>query len=73
MPPFFTYKCPRCDAETTELRAMDDRERNLPICYNGDVPCTMEPVITPVAGYVRNPAAGPPARGPKGLPKRSKP
>lgn len=51
---------------------MDDRNKDLPLCYNGDVPCEMEPVTTPVAGYVRNPAAGPAARGPKGLPKRSK-
>ncbi len=62
MPPFFTYKCPRCDAETTELRPADDRNKDLPLCYNGDVPCEMELVTTPVAGYVRNPA----------VPKRSK-
>ncbi len=41
---------------------MDDRNKDLPLCYNGDVPCEMEPVTTPVAGYVRNPA----------VPKRSK-
>ncbi len=60
--PFYTYVCPRCDAETTELRSADDRNKDLPLCYNGDVPCEMEPVHTPVAGYVRNPA----------VPKRNK-
>ncbi len=60
--PFYLYKCPRCDAEREEMRSMDDRNRNLPLCaatrlcYNGDVPCEMELVTTPVAGYVRNPA-----------------
>ena len=62
--PWYLYACPRCGVETEEMRPMDDRNTNLPVCYNGDVPIDMEPVITPVAGVVRNPAAGP---------KRSKP
>ncbi len=62
MSPFYLYFCPRCDAETEELRAMDDRNRDLPLCYNHDVPAEMELTTTPVAGYVRNPA----------VPKRSK-
>ncbi len=56
MPPFYLYRCPRCDAETEEMRPMDDRNKDLPLCYNGDVPCEMELVTTPVAGYVKNPA-----------------
>ncbi len=60
--PFYLYRCPRCDATTEELRPMDDRNTNLPLCYNHDVPVEMEPTITPVPGIVRNPA----------VPKRSK-
>ncbi len=59
MPPLYVYRCPRCGAETEEMRPMDDRNINLPVCGNGDIPCAMEPVITPVPGVVRNPAAGP--------------
>ena len=54
--PFYTYRCPRCGASAEELRPMDDAKKNLPVCYDGDVPIDMEPVITPVAGVVRNPA-----------------
>ncbi len=61
MPPFYLYKCPRCDAETEELRPMDDRNTNLPLCYNGDVPCEMELTPSPVPGIVHNPAV--PRRG----------
>ena len=57
--PFYIYKCPRCDAEREEMRPMDDRNKDRPVCYNGDVPCTMELVTAPVPGFVRNPAAGP--------------
>ena len=60
--PFYTYKCERCGATAEELRPMDDRNTNPPVCYNGDVPIDMKPVITPVAGVVRNPA----------VPRRSK-
>ena len=72
--PFYTYKCPRCDAEREEMRPMDDRNKDRPVCENGDashyvgqpgglpagpVPCVMDLVIAPVPGIVRNPAAGP--------------
>jgi predicted nucleic acid-binding Zn ribbon protein len=59
MPPFYLYRCPRCDAEVEEMRPMDDANRDRPICENGDVPMVMDLVIAPVPGIVRNPAAGP--------------
>lgn len=59
MPPFYTYRCPRCDAEREELRDMDDRNKDRPECTNHDVPVRMELELTPVPGFVRNPAAGP--------------
>lgn len=58
--PFYTYKCPRCDAEREELREMDARNWDRPWCNNhDDVKIVMELVTNPVAGIVRNPAAGP--------------
>ncbi len=54
--PFYTYRCPRCGAETEEMRPMDDRNVERPLCENGDVPMVMDLVIAPVPGIVRNPA-----------------
>ena len=60
--PFYTYKCPLCDAEVEEMREMDDRRTNPPMCYNAETPIRMELVTNPVAGIVKNPA----------VPRRSK-
>lgn len=52
--PLYAYKCPRCEAQCSELRAVKDRADG-PLCYR----CgqwKMDPIITPVAGIVRNPA-----------------
>lgn len=57
--PFYTYACPKCGAEREEMREMDDRNKDRPVCDNGDVPCVMDLVLAPVPGIVRNPAAGP--------------
>lgn len=57
--PFYTYKCPLCDAEREELRLLDNRDLDKPRCTNHDIPFAMERVTNPVAGIVRNPAAGP--------------
>ena len=57
--PWYVYKCPRCGAETEEMRPMDDRNKDRPWC-NGSQWCErMELVTAPVPGIVRNPAAGP--------------
>ena len=63
MPPFYTYECPWCKATVEEMRPMDEAKTNRPVCaapeHGFDVLPTMELVIQPVAGVVRNPAAGP--------------
>ena len=59
MPPIYTYKCPNCGAEREELRAMDDRNKDRPWCGSSEGCKQMELVTNPVAGIVRNPAAGP--------------
>ncbi len=57
--PVYQYRCPLCDAEREEIRAMDDRKKDLPFCTNHDAPTRMELLTAPVTGIVRNPAAGP--------------
>lgn len=54
--PLYQYRCPRCAAEVTEMRPMDDRNRDRPICHNGDAPMVMDLIISPVPGIVKNPA-----------------
>ncbi len=54
--PFYTYRCPRSGAEAEEMRPLDDRNVERPLCENGDVPMVMDLVIAPVPGIVRNPA-----------------
>lgn len=58
--PLYTYKCSVCGYERTDLRTIDERGEG-PFCY-GDVtnqdhePTMMDLQITPVAGFVKNPA-----------------
>lgn len=52
--PLYEYKCPWCQAETTDMRTIEQRE-NGSLCYR----CGkkhMVLVISPVKGVVKNPA-----------------
>ena len=56
MPPFYVYRCPKCGREQTEMRPMADRNHRRPKCDNGDIEIEMELTLTPVPGFVQNPA-----------------
>lgn len=52
--PLYEYECPKCKAQTQEMRCIVDRD-NGPPCYR----CSnnrMDLVVSPVAGVVKNPA-----------------
>lgn len=52
--PLYHYQCPRCRAETSDLRKMDERDDG-PICYRC-AQAQMNLILCPVAGIVKNPA-----------------
>ena len=58
--PAYVYHCQKCDWERSEVRKMSEREPT-PACHG----CgrEMKQILSPVAGYVKNPAAGPTRRG----------
>lgn len=63
--PLYVFECPACGRTEEVLRTMDCRDRSPPVCtVNRHIhplrsQVVMVRIVTPVAGFVRNPAAGP--------------
>jgi putative FmdB family regulatory protein len=53
--PLYTFQCPNCGAQREEMRTVEERGKG-ERCYRS-CQATMRLVVTPVAGYVKDPAA----------------
>lgn len=53
--PLYAYKCPRCGAEKQDIRRVDERTRG-PMCTRLYCRTEMQLQVSPVAGFVKDPA-----------------